>query len=388
MLAFPPKKRILGQNRLLGLEDLRAIPEKGGKMKLFVIALISFAALSESAAVSARAEKEGIRAQGGFFIKGRRIPLPSPIMALYEKSRFLSGVEQAETRRMIKQASLNGYRAAMEDLLNGPAWDFVRVISPYPARGGGRTSIYMEMSRLAIAEYNANLIEIPDFYQEALDLMIAVTPPLGKKNKNGMRAKDLAKAKENWPAFKTFYRQGQRIKSAFELDTGDQESLWSRNISLVPLQETALARAVLAEDSDAFWRELENLMSGPAKDLLSLLHSRTSGGDSIFHLAAGVSSYKEEFADGMEALVMFAAPSSFYLSRNISRKEWIWQEFWTGTGMGAVTIGMPMAMYHAFTGFPETAWLWGAAAAAGAAGSLCHLAFSRNKAARNIIRSL
>ena len=338
--------------------------------------------------ISGAAEKEGIRSQDGFFMEGRSILFRSSVMALYEKSRSLSGVEASEVRRMIQKGSLHGYRAAMEDLLNGPAYEFVRVISPQTARGGGKKSIYMEMSRLAIPEYNANSIKVPEFYQEALNLLIAVTPPLGKMDRNGIQAKDLAKARGNQPVFKTFYRQGRRVKSGFELDANDQESLWSRHISLVPLQETALAQAILAEDPDIFWKELENLMSGPAKDLLSVLHSRTSSGDSVFHLAAKVSSYKEEFAAGMEALITFIVPTTFYFSRDISPAEWTWRGFWDGMGAGSLMIGLPMTALHALYGSPETAYMFGAVAVAGITGSVCHAVFRRNKTAKNIIKSL
>ena len=300
--------------------------------------------------------------------------IPSSLVALWKKSRSFPGEKNTETRRMIRQGSLHGYRAAMEDLLNGPAWDFVRVISP--RRAGKRdynfltTSIYMEMSRLATAEHNANGIAIPEFYKEALNLLIAVTPPLRKKDKNGMQAYELAKMRKNWPMFEMLSRQGIRIKSDFELDVSRKDSLWSRNISLVPLEKTPLGTAVLAGDTEDFWTALQDLMSGPAKDLLSVIHSRTSGdGRSVFHLAAeGASlSDREEFADGMELLINFITPTTFYFSG--TRQENLQKQLWIWSGAAGFMVGLPLSIIFLMKGLPEAGWITGALSAAGLMGS-------------------
>ncbi len=307
--------------------------------------------------------------------------IPSSVAALHEKSRLSPGGETSETRRMIRHASLHGYRSAMEELLSSPAWNFTRVISP--AAGRVRRSIYMEMSRLAAPLNNAQRAEIPEFYREALDLLIAVTPPLMKKNKDGMTARGLADARNNQPALEVFARH-KRIRSAFELDTGDQDSIWSQNISLAPLEKTPLARAAMAEDPEAFWKALEDLFSGPAKDLLSALHSRTSGGDSLFHLLAKAPSHREEFAAGMNALITFIAPSVFYFSKPAGGN--LGELLLLRAAAASLMLGLPVSAVFFLTGSPEAGWPLAALSGAGIA-SGCYAAVT-NKASDSVIKSL
>ena len=346
-----------------------------------------------AAAATGPADKRRVSAPfslvaGGKDKPGR--PIPSSAAAAWEKSRSLSGVEQSQARRMIKQGSLNGYRMAMQDLLNGPAYEFVRAVSSLP---GGKLlplseitkSVYNEMT-LAAAPWPpwGNKTAVPEFYQEAVDLLIAATPPLMKKDRSGLTAWESALIRENQPLLKVFQRH-KRIRSSFELDISDQSSLWSRNIPLVPLQGAPLAQAVLAEDAEAFWKELEALFEGPAKELLSVLHSRTSGGASIFHLAAGVSSHREEFAAGMDALITFIAPTIFNFQKT-SQSESEADKFLRRAGAAAFLLGLSAAGAFAFTGHSEAAYAAGAVSAAGTAG-LCRWIFY-NKDTDSVIRSL
>ena len=279
-------------------------------------------------------------------------------------------------------ADLHGYRAAMESFLSAPARIFAQTVSA-PSVQRGR-NIYETLSGWLTSGPNGQTMHDSDFYQEALDLLIAITPPLGKKDKDGMTAMRSAKMRGNKPLAQVL-RKHKRIKSAFELDAGDKGSFWSRSIlPSVPLEETALAQAVLREDPKAFSAALEVLESGPARDFLSLLHSRTSDGDSLFHLTARVSSHREEFAAGIDSLITFISPKRFYLSTRMG--ETAKEKFWENAA--AAAAGGGSAGFILLTpAYPEAGGAAGILALAGAA-AICHQAIFINKETDQIIKSL
>ena len=292
--------------------------------------------------------------------------------AAYQKARkLITAVERPD---------LFGYRIAMEDFLAVPADIFAQTLSSQ------RTSRGPLISETLSAYFtrdpsSGQLTPAKGLHKEAVDLLIALTPPLGKKDKNGMTAQQAAKAQKNKPLSQVF-RKHRRIRSAFESDAAEND-FWNRNIPLVPLEETALAQAVLREDPTAFHAALKDLRAGAARDFLSLLHSRTSDGDSIFHLLARVSSHRESFAGGADSLIVFIAPKKFYLSPS---EETAAEKFWFEAAAAALGGGSAAALFFAVSGYPEAAGAASALALAALA-KFCRQAFT-HKDTDPIIKSL
>ena len=315
-----------------------------------------------------------------------KAPLPVPAPGGRAQEQAMEAEKRTAYQKVskliaaVEQPDISGYRTAMEDFLAVPAYIFAQTLSSERTARGPLISETLS-AYFTRDPSSGKLIQYKELHKEAVNLLIAVTPPLGKKDKNGMTAWRSAKTQKNKPLSQVF-RKHRRMRSAFELDRADGD-FWNRNIPLVPLEETALAQAVLREDPRAFYIALEDLKVGPARDFLSLLHSRTSDGESIFHLSAGVSSHRESFAAGIDSLITFIAHKKFYLSLSA---ETPMEKFWFEAAAAALGGGSAAALFLTASGYPEAG---GAASALALAGLMkfCRQAFT-HKDTDSIIKSL
>ena len=252
----------------------------------------------------------------GMGMEGDSNPKPSvkrnafeEVQTLVEKVNIPIPLQVTLIGQAIQDGRIYAYRRELEDALKESAFDFFRTVKSQDES----FSIFNKMTK--VPKENAietlqprNQLYDTAFYEEALNLLIAVTPPLGKQDREGLKASDLAQLKENQALYSVLQKHN-RIQSRFELEPGDKTDLWGRHISLIPLEKHPVAQAIVLEDPKALYQALEEAFSKPAKDFLSLLHSRTSDHKTLFHLAAEVKSHQAEIAQAIDSLITFSAPN-------------------------------------------------------------------------------
>ena len=261
---------------------------------------------------------------------------PSSLLSLLQKTQDQPSLDLRATTlgQAVQKGNIHAYRIEMEKLLNDSTVTFIKEVNAVTSHG---VSIFPLMELIGKQRENTN------FHKEALSLYIALHPPLGKKNKEGMKALDIAQAEGNTDVDKVLFKY-HKIVSNFELNS-EKDNLWSQNLTLVDLEKTPLAQAILKEDSQAFYKEIEKLLLSPAKELLSLLHSQTKEGEGLFHLTARVKSRQKDFAQGIEMIINFILPpitKEVVLSDNVSEA---WKVYKIGFGLGASIFG-PLAVWE------------------------------------------
>ena len=265
-----------------------------------------------------------------------------------ETSTDNSGI--ASLRQVILEENTSDLRREIKKLLNGSAEDFFKVISSVGDSGEGMFVFMMgswsvkfsqrknglferleklkkrkmrrrRMERQAKREANLEVknhkialgkkLEDPkDPFSVMNELQGIILPSLGAKDKHGQDALEAAqvwKNKEVYRVFNEYYvYKGSKLYAIPEISEADRfySHLWGE-IPQIQLEETPLAQGILRGDHEAFRKALEELYSGPAKNLFSLLHSKTEEGDTLFHLVAKVQSHQEEFAREIEGLINF-----------------------------------------------------------------------------------
>ena len=73
--------------------------------------------------------------------------------------------------------------------------------------------------------------------------------------------------------------------------------------SLKEAPAPALISALLKEDVELYSQEMKHLLYGPMKQFIKTIQFKTKGGNTIFHLMAGVQSHREFFAEEMQKLI-------------------------------------------------------------------------------------
>lgn len=301
------------------------------------------------------------------------IPIPSKV----------TGPGQA-----IQDGRIYAYRRELEEALQSSAFDFFRMMKS-EEKG---FSIFSQMTRVpqkntnSTVQQNKQLYDTA-FYAEALNLLIAITPPLGKQDRKGFNASDLAQMEGN-QEFYTVLQKHSRIQSRFELKPGDKTDFWANQIKLIPLEQHPVAQAILSENPKALYQALKVAFSNPAKDFLSLLHSRTTKEHkSLFHLSAEVKSHKAEIAQAIDGLITFSAPNKINFAKNgydyhkATSKEIIAM----GAGWAGLIVGLPSSAHFFLSGQGGL----GTLSFLLAAGSLgfCQRVFNSNSKTDSIIKN-
>ncbi len=279
----------------------------------------------------------------------------------------------------ILRAQVHAYRREMEDLLQESAVDFFRVVK---AKADGKT-VWTHMTGIKKKASSFQNEISQAFYGEALNLLIAVTPPLGKEDQSGLRAWELAKEKGHRPLYWVFQKH-KRIQSRFELDTADKDDFWGRQITLIPLERHPLAQAVLREDPEALYRAVRDVLSGPAKDFLSLLHSRTSDQKTLFHLFAEAKSHQEEMARAMDALIAFSAPNHVNFVKR-ARDYQLKDNLALAVGWSSLLLGLPSSAHFFISGQEALGTFTFLLSAVGL--SWCERSFKTNKVSDSVIKN-
>ena len=280
----------------------------------------------------------------------------------------------------ILKGQVHAYRREMENALQESAVDFFRVVK---AEDGGKT-IWRHMTGIKKKNSSALHDEIRQaFYEEALNLLIAITPPLGKKDQRGLSAWELAREKGHRPLAWVFLKHN-RIQSRFELDTKDKDDFWGRQINLIPLETHPVAQAVLREDPSALYSAVWSVLSGPAKDFLSLLHSRTKDQKTLFHLFAEVKSHQKEIAQALDVLVNFSVPNRVNFVKREHDVQFM-DVVAQGFGLSSLFLGLPSSA-HFFSSGQVGAGAFAFLLSAVGLG-LCERSFRSNKTVDPIIKS-
>lgn len=209
-----------------------------------------------------------------------------------EDSNYLLRFKNKKVIQAIITRSVSSYLMEMENLIKAPAREILEISN------GGKDLPGSDLFNILI-DLNSRR-----FDYEAWDFLVAFTPPLGKKDREGRTALKVAKDLGNWRIYDTIYRLNN--KANFELDKNDMTNIWSRNIPIVELEKTEIGKALINSDFETFAREIDRLISSaPAYELLSFLHSRTSNGETPFHLIAKVKRHEEKFASKTKEFMEF-----------------------------------------------------------------------------------
>ena len=209
-----------------------------------------------------------------------------------EELNYLLRLKDKKVVQAIIARKVSLYLIEMENLIKAPAREILEISH------GEKDLPGSDLFNLLI-DLNSRR-----FDHEAWDFLVAFTPPLGKKDGEGRTALKVAKDSENWRVYDTIYRLNN--KADYELDKNDVTSIWSRNIPVVELEKTKIGKALIDSDFETFAREIERLVSSaPAYELLSFLHSRTSNGETPFHLIAKVKRHEEKFASKTKEFMEF-----------------------------------------------------------------------------------
>ena len=76
-----------------------------------------------------------------------------------------------------------------------------------------------------------------------------------------------------------------------------------------------------------FYKALEALYSGPAKDFFAVMHSQTEAGESVFHLLAKVQSQQKNFASGTGQMIISVLPLTVnHHTHRVSNNQKQWEE--------------------------------------------------------------
>ena len=145
----------------------------------------------------------------------------------------------------------------------------------------------------------------------SLELMGLMIPPLYRKNKGGQRPREVASSQKNKEVYEVFDKYGAMLTP--DLHSLERSHIW-KQVSQTKLEDIPLAQGILQEDLQAFRKSMEELYSGSTRNLLTVLHSTTEEGNTIFHLVAKVQSHQEEFAKGIEELMEFSVPFGIRVS--------------------------------------------------------------------------
>ena len=190
--------------------------------------------------------------------------------------------------RAFEKKDLYGFRIEMEKLLEEPVPVFFQTLSGFMVERVSRDS------------------HTPHFTLDFLSLIVAFIPPLGKRDKEGRTAGEVAELLENRAVGSVLLKYGNNINMAkYDLYENEEDDLWSRLAELytdtdtdkhdivwrrlpqIELEETLPAKALLNGDAEEFLIQLKALShSGPAWRLFAVLHSRTKNKQSLFHLAS------------------------------------------------------------------------------------------------------
>ena len=187
--------------------------------------------------------------------------------------------------RAFEKKDLYGFRIEMEKLLEEPVPVFFQTLSGFMAERvpGDSRALHFTL----------------DF----LPLIVAFIPPLGKRDKEGRTAGEVAELLENKAVGSVLLEHDNIAK--YDLYENEEDDLWSRLVELytatntdkhdivwrrlpqIELEETLPAKALLNGDAEEFLIQLKALShSGPAWRLFAVLHSRTKNKQSLFHLAS------------------------------------------------------------------------------------------------------
>ena len=204
--------------------------------------------------------------------------------------------------RALAEGNIHAFRIETRKLLNDPVPDFFKSIVAYMGNG---FHLKKRLKGIAVARSSSSAEAITQLMRQvAFDnfiLKIALSLPLGKKNKNDLTARNIALLSENWPVRAVLEEYDNNF--TFGLHDGETTNVWdasSRQLSIdtnledipwkqlprVNLLDVPLVRVLFEGDMAAFQKSWKTLLAGPAWELFTLLHSRGENGETFFHHAA------------------------------------------------------------------------------------------------------